>query len=153
MTEEYNPTTLIDFAGFKVFESATVDVNILNIKKCPPSGSTQACSISKGDFDIEKLSVFVQQQSVECHFAGSDSWVILSPIEQSIKRKIEAVGTPLKDWDINIYRGFLPDITMRLSSTLKKETKSCLTAKQKTNVQERLNLFDQIKAFCVFCLT
>lgn len=52
-------------------------------------------------------SVFVQQQSVECHFAGSDSWVILSPIEQSIKRKIEAVGTPLKDWDINIYRGVL----------------------------------------------
>ena len=32
---------------------------------------------------------------------------MLSPIEQSIKRKIEAVGTPLKDWDINIYRGVL----------------------------------------------
>ena len=31
----------------------------------------------------------------------------MSPIEQSIKRKIEAVGTPLKDWDINIYRGVL----------------------------------------------
>uniref|UniRef100_UPI0027E312C6 TaqI-like C-terminal specificity domain-containing protein n=1 Tax=Prevotella sp. TaxID=59823 RepID=UPI0027E312C6 len=42
-----------------------------------------------------------------CEFANSDSWVILSPIEQSIKRKIEAVGTPLKDWDINIYRGVL----------------------------------------------
>jgi hypothetical protein len=36
-----------------------------------------------------------------------DSWVVLSPIEQSIKAKIEAVGTPLKDWDINIYRGIL----------------------------------------------
>ena len=33
--------------------------------------------------------------------------MILSPIEQSIKRKIESVGTPLKDWDINIYRGIL----------------------------------------------
>jgi len=31
--------------------------------------------------------------------------VILSPIEQSIKRKIEAVGTPLKDWDIQINYG------------------------------------------------
>ena len=31
----------------------------------------------------------------------------MSPIEQSIKKKIEAVGTPLKDWDINIYRGVL----------------------------------------------
>ena len=42
-----------------------------------------------------------------CDFSTSDSWVILSPIEQSIKRKIEAIGTPLKDWDINIYRGVL----------------------------------------------
>ena len=33
--------------------------------------------------------------------------MILSPIEQSIKRKIEAAGVPLKDWDINIYRGVL----------------------------------------------
>ena len=33
--------------------------------------------------------------------------MILSDIEQRIKAKIEAIGTPLKDWDINIYRGIL----------------------------------------------
>ena len=53
------------------------------------------------------MSDFVQQQNSICDFATSDSRVILSPIEQSIKKKIEAVGTPLKDWDINIYRGVL----------------------------------------------
>ena len=53
------------------------------------------------------MSVFVQQSGSVCEFSNSDSWVILSPIEQSIKRKIEAAGTPLKDWDINIYRGVL----------------------------------------------
>ena len=53
------------------------------------------------------MSVFVQQQHTVCSFTTSDSWVILSPIEQSIKQKIEAVGTPLKDWDIQIYRGVL----------------------------------------------
>ena len=47
----------------------------------------------------------MQQQNTVCDFATSDSWVILSPIEQSIKRKIEAVGTPLKDWDIQINYG------------------------------------------------
>ena len=51
------------------------------------------------------MSVFVQQSGSECEFSNSDSWVILSPIEQSIKRKIEAVGTPLKDWDIQINYG------------------------------------------------
>lgn len=52
-----------------------------------------------------KRSVFVQQNGTECDFNNSDSWVILSPIEQSIKRKIEAVGIPLKDWDIQINYG------------------------------------------------
>ena len=36
---------------------------------------------------------------------SSDSWTILSPIEQRIKRKIESVGVPLKDWDISINYG------------------------------------------------
>ena len=49
----------------------------------------------------------MRQQDIICDFSTSDSWVVLSPIEQSIKKKIEAVGTPLKDWDINIYRGVL----------------------------------------------
>ena len=47
----------------------------------------------------------MQQQGSFCDFSGGDSWVILSPIEQSIKQKIEAVGTPLKDWDIQINYG------------------------------------------------
>ena len=53
------------------------------------------------------MSDFVQQQHTICKFSNEESWVILSPIEQSIKQKIESVGTPLKDWDIKIYRGVL----------------------------------------------
>ena len=53
------------------------------------------------------MSDFVRHNAVATDFDTSDSWVILSPIEQSIKRKIEAVGVPLKNWDINIYRGVL----------------------------------------------
>ena len=51
------------------------------------------------------MSVFVQQNGTISEFSNSESWVILSSIEQSIKRKIEAVGTPLKDWDIQINYG------------------------------------------------
>ena len=53
------------------------------------------------------MSDFVRQNAAVVDFNTSDSWVILSPIELSIKKKIEAVGVPLKDWDINIYRGVL----------------------------------------------
>ena len=54
------------------------------------------------------MSDYIKQNGVEgCRFDSSESWVILSEIEQRIKTKIEAVGTPLRDWDINIYRGIL----------------------------------------------
>ena len=53
------------------------------------------------------MSDFVQQQHTICNFSNEESWVILSPIEQSIKQKVESVGTPLRDWDIKIYRGVL----------------------------------------------
>ena len=47
----------------------------------------------------------MRQNSAECAFSSNESWVILSPIEQSIKKKIESVGVPLKNWDISINYG------------------------------------------------
>ena len=52
------------------------------------------------------MSLFVEQHTTPSAFSSAP-WVILTPIEQRIKEKIEAVGTPLKDWDIQIYRGVL----------------------------------------------
>ena len=101
-----NPMLLIDFAGVKIFESATVDTNILLFAKAANEHKTWCAVTNKQNKDsVKNLSVFVQQSGAECEFCSSDSWVILSPIEQSIKRKIEAVGTPLKDWDIQINYG------------------------------------------------
>ena len=101
-----NPQLLIDFAGVKIFESATVDTNILLFAKAANEHKTLCAVTNKQNKDsVKNLSVFVQQNGTECDFNNSDSWVILSPIEQSIKRKIEAVGTPLKDWDIQINYG------------------------------------------------
>jgi len=103
-----NPMLLIDFAGVKIFESATVDTNILLFSKSSNQHKTVCAVTNKQNKDsVKNLSDFVQQQNSVCDFGSSDSWVVLSPIEQSIKQKIEAVGTPLKDWDINIYRGVL----------------------------------------------
>ena len=101
-----NPILLVDFAGVKVFDSATVDTNIMLFEKAKNSGKTKSCIATSLTKDgLSNLSDFVQHNSRACDFATSDSWVILSPIEQSIKRKIEAVGVPLKDWDISINYG------------------------------------------------
>jgi hypothetical protein len=103
-TENTDPELLIDFGGVKVFESSTVDTNILMFAKDKNRQKTIAC-IAKKD-GIKDLSVLVKQSTV-CKFNSGDSWVILSEIEQRIKEKIERVGTPLAKWDINIYRGVL----------------------------------------------
>jgi len=105
-----NPMLLIDFAGVKIFDSATVDTNILLFGKERNQKKTICAVTSKENKDsVKNLSNFIRQESSAsvCEFSDSHSWVILSPIEQSIKKKIETVGVPLKDWNIKIYRGVL----------------------------------------------
>ena len=104
LSSKYNPTLLIDFANNKIFDSATVLVNILSLEKCSNQGHTLSCSVEDG-FDVSKLSDYVQTHAVSSSFYASESWSILSDIERSIKAKIEAVGTPLKEWDIQINYG------------------------------------------------
>ncbi|MDR2171707.1 MAG: Eco57I restriction-modification methylase domain-containing protein [Planctomycetaceae bacterium] len=103
LAENTNPEKLIDFAGVKIFESATVDTNILIFSKDKNKGKTKSCSLK--NLNTEQLNDYINQNAVDCNFATHESWVILSPIEQQIKTKIETIGTPLKDWDIKINYG------------------------------------------------
>ena len=81
----------------------------------------------------------MQQQAVECNFASSDSWVILSPIEQSIKQKIDTIGTPLKNWNINIYRGVLTGYNDAFIISTEKRNEilaNCQTEDERTRTAE-----------------
>ena len=135
-----NPMLLIDFAGVQVFESATVDTDILLFAKSSNKHKTLCAVTNKQNKDsVKNLSHFVQQQNTICSFSSSDSWVILSPIEQSIKCKIEAVGTPLKDWDINIYRGVLTGCNEAFIISTEKRDEilaNCQTEDERTRTAE-----------------
>ena len=135
---ETNPVLLIDFAGVKVFDTATVDVNILMLQKAINVQRTFACT-TQGINGLQNLSDFVQQNGSECDFSSADSWVILSPIEQSIKRKMETVGTPLKDWNINIYRGVLTGYNEAFIITTEKRDEilaNCQSEDERTRTAE-----------------
>lgn len=106
LSEKYQPCLLIDFAGFKVFDTATVDVNILSVINANTKNKTRACSIKRSEFEVNKLSDYIVTHFQCCSF-GKEAWTILSDIERSIKTKVESVGVPLKDWDVEIYRGVL----------------------------------------------
>ena len=106
LSSKYNPTLLIDFANNKIFDSATVLVNILSLEKCGNQGHTISCSVEDG-FDVSKLSDYVQTHIQVSSFKTDDTWSILSEIELSIKRKVEDAGVPLKNWNVEMYRGIL----------------------------------------------
>lgn len=85
------------------------------------------------------MSVFVEQNKTVCDFSNSDSWVILTEIEQSIKRKIEAVGTPLKDWDIQINYGIKTGFNDAFVISTEKRNEilaNCATEDERTRTEE-----------------
>ena len=138
--QKTNPMLLLDFAGLKIFESATVDTNILLFSKSENKHKTFSVVAGKQNKNcLSNLSDFVSRQHSVCDFSTSESWVILSPIEQSIKRKIEAVGTPLKDWDINIYRGVLTGCNEAFIITNEKRNEileNCQTEEERERTKE-----------------
>ncbi len=101
--EKTNPLILIDFGGVQVFDTATVDTNILIGEKSNYSSETSACILGK-DFSINNISDYIRHNSVSSCFK-SNIWLVLNGVEQKIKEKIERIGKPLKDWDVQINYG------------------------------------------------
>ena len=108
--ESTNILEYIDFNGVKIFESATVDTSILSYQKSHKDDNRFLyCDIDKSYKQGEDLKKFI----IEKGFAynqndlSMDGFSFSSPEELVIKKRIEEVGTPLKEWDIKIYRGVL----------------------------------------------
>lgn len=97
------PLVLLDL-GPGIFETATVDVNIILIENSKVKEQNLKAKVIR---DKTQISHLIDTDFTMLKNLGENSWVILSPIEQAIKKKIERIGTPLKDWDISIYRGVL----------------------------------------------
>jgi hypothetical protein len=131
LSEKTVPKILIDFGGYKVFDSATVDTNILLfmkkqqeapyfVKESDPNYHTagiKACKIEKDFKASMNLSSYFKNNNIVLRGLKSDSWIISSADESIIKRKIEEIGTPLKDWDIQINYG-IKTASMKLLSLM-----------------------------------
>lgn len=101
-----NPELLIDFAGKQLFDNVTVDNNILLYQKGENQQACQTLAAGeefKAGFELAKY--ITDNLTISHSFVDSDTWVISSPIEERIRQKIETLGTPLGEWDINIFYG------------------------------------------------
>ncbi|HEB9343678.1 TPA: class I SAM-dependent DNA methyltransferase [Campylobacter coli] len=101
----------IDLNGIKVFDSATVDTSILSFEKLKSKDSSfrylaldnenlKACRYS---IDLCKDFKELSQKSL-----SKENFTFSDESTNSLKAKIERIGTPLKEWQgLNIYRGIL----------------------------------------------
>ncbi|MDO7253958.1 hypothetical protein Q5I06_08635, partial [Helicobacter sp. faydin-H76] len=91
----------------KVFDSATVDTSILEFKKIKSQKTDfkYLCITSKPEnaADIEAVA----PQIINTNTLSDEAFTFGNTLSIALKKKIESIGTPLKDWDINIYRGIL----------------------------------------------
>ncbi len=101
------PVQLLDM-GPGVFD-ATVDTNILLFQKYVSDSPAVFRGVSlKADFDgqTDNIADYLMENGIDMAMPNKgEPWAILSAAEMNLKRKIEAAGKPLKDWDINIYMG------------------------------------------------
>jgi adenine-specific DNA-methyltransferase len=98
---------LIDFGDSPIFENATTYTNILVWKKEQEEGKekTRAWDLSKVYASDTTLEEMLEKQG-ECDaLFNEDSYVVVKGEQTAIKRRIEQVGTPLKEWDIHINYG------------------------------------------------
>ncbi|WP_126993434.1 Eco57I restriction-modification methylase domain-containing protein [Thermosipho globiformans] len=100
--EKYNPKLIVDL-GPGVFRAATVDTNILIIQKEENKNELKGIELKDRNTEISK---YVEENQKEV-YTSKNVWFIGDNIDFKIKEKIESMGKPLKDWNVNIYRGVL----------------------------------------------
>ena len=107
LTQKTNPTRLIDFGETHVFESATVMTNILKFQRAYNEHELVSTQIKDDFHDPSLLRDYVDSHNMICCFEDAESWVIMPDDMRALKKRIEAQGKPLEEWDIDIYRGVL----------------------------------------------
>ncbi len=100
----YNPQILIDL-GPGIFETATVDTNILLIQKKPNEKNLNAVTLQRENHEPIDIKAQLKERGVILTDLTKDAWFIGSATEQKLKEKIERIGKPLKEWDVKIYYG------------------------------------------------
>ncbi|MGT0067890.1 type IIG restriction enzyme/methyltransferase [Helicobacter pylori] len=105
----FKKTTIVSYMelnALKVFESAAVDTSIMSfIKQTPPKESRfKYYELTPNDKDDLKSTRYLPMRQ---NVLSTESFIFANATLLDLRDKMESVGTPLKDWDIQIYRGIL----------------------------------------------
>ena len=107
--ENTNPIELIDFGQNLLFESAVVHTNIISTQKCVFKNQLNGVRFPDGFFNEPNNSFikFIEENTVTNLFVDDKIWNVVNSNLQNFKNKVESIGKPLKDWNVNFRRGIL----------------------------------------------
>jgi hypothetical protein len=89
--------------GPGIFHSATVDTNIYVGKKEAFDNQVKGISIeNRFDISFLKDDILIPMRDL-----NEDAWVVLDEADLKIAKAFEENGMPLRDWNLEIYRGVL----------------------------------------------
>ncbi|WRG06891.1 class I SAM-dependent DNA methyltransferase [Helicobacter pylori] len=100
-------TTIVSYMelnALKVFESATVDTSIMNFIKQTPLKESDFKYYEPTPNDKDDLKS-TPHLSMKQNALSTESFIFANATLLDLRDKIESVGTPLKDWDIQINYG------------------------------------------------
>ncbi|GAA6985697.1 class I SAM-dependent DNA methyltransferase [Helicobacter pylori] len=102
-------TTIVSYMelnALKVFESAAVDTSIMSFIKQTPSKESEFNYYEPTPDDKNDLKS-ARSLPMKQNALSTESFIFANTTLLDLRDKMESVGTPLKDWDIQIYRGIL----------------------------------------------
>ncbi|HAE22191.1 MAG TPA: hypothetical protein DCG47_07700, partial [Spirochaetaceae bacterium] len=98
-------STLIDFGDSPIFENATTYTNILLWRRATEALPVKAYDLSRVYTTEQDLPTMLAEKGAGVALFTQEGFVIAAGDQAAIKRRIEALGKPLKDWGVNINYG------------------------------------------------
>jgi hypothetical protein len=100
-----NPIKLLNFEDTKIFQTATVETNILIFQKTSFKNILTAVAVKTDYKTVVSLDDYFKANSLVLDSLNPEGWIILSKEDDLIKKEIEKNGIPLRDFKITINFG------------------------------------------------
>ena len=124
--ENMQPKTLLNIEDIQIFEEATVESNIILLKKDQLNECFNVASLMSNYIFGSSLDEYFINNCFEFKIPNTSEWIIGNEKVGELKQKIEQIAKKLKDFNININRGILTGLNAAF--IINEETKNKLIA-------------------------
>jgi hypothetical protein len=133
LIENMQPQTLLNIEDMQIFEEATVESNIIILKKDKVNEFFDVASLNNNYLVGSSLDEYFDKNCFQFIIPNTSEWIIGNKETVSLKQKIEQSSKLLKEFDININRGLLTGLNAAF--IINEETKNQLIAESSNSAE------------------